>query len=130
VIRGEEVLVTVRSSWKELAISVASVSSLSYPGDAALAGLPSLYPPAPRGAPALVVVPAEAAGRDGNRFGLTPRDLEVLRFLSEGWTTAAIARELAYAESTIKKEVHVIVHRLGARNRTHAVALALRAALI
>jgi DNA-binding NarL/FixJ family response regulator len=54
----------------------------------------------------------------------------VLRLLSEGWTTAAIAHELAYAESTIKKEVHLIVHRLGARNRTHAVAMAVRAAFI
>lgn len=106
------------------------MSSLSFPEEAALAGLPSLYPPALRGGPALVVVPDEAAGRDEGRVGLTPRDLVVLRFLSEGWTTAAIARELAYAESTIKKQVHLIVHRLGARNRTHAVALAVRAALI
>ncbi len=62
--------------------------------------------------------------------GLTPRDLVVLKLLSQGWTTSDIARELAYAESTIKKEVHLIVHRLGARNRTHAVATAIRFALI
>jgi DNA-binding NarL/FixJ family response regulator len=62
--------------------------------------------------------------------GLTPRDLVVLRYLSQGWTTSDIAHQLAYAESTIKKEVHLIVHRLGARNRTHAVATAIRFALI
>ena len=62
--------------------------------------------------------------------GLTPRDVDVLRFLAQGWTTADIAHQLAYAESTIKKEVHFIVHRLGARNRTHAVALAIRGAVI
>jgi DNA-binding NarL/FixJ family response regulator len=62
--------------------------------------------------------------------GLTPRDVVVLGFLALGWTTADIARELAYAESTIKKEVHFIVHRLGARNRTHAVAMAIRGAVI
>lgn len=62
--------------------------------------------------------------------GLTSRDVDVLRYLAQGWTTADIAHELAYAESTIKKEVHVIVHRLGARNRTHAVALAIRGDVI
>jgi DNA-binding NarL/FixJ family response regulator len=54
----------------------------------------------------------------------------VLGFLAQGWTTAEIAHHLAYAESTIKKEVHLIVHRLGARNRTHAVALAVRRAVV
>jgi DNA-binding NarL/FixJ family response regulator len=64
------------------------------------------------------------------RTGLTPRDVIVLRFLAEGWTTSDIAHELAYAESTIKKEVHIIVHRLGARNRTNAVAMAIRGEVI
>jgi DNA-binding CsgD family transcriptional regulator len=61
---------------------------------------------------------------------LTPRDVMVLGFLAEGWTTLEIAHQLAYAESTIKKEVHLIVHHMGARNRTHAVAMAVRGALI
>ena len=64
------------------------------------------------------------------RPALTARDLQVLGYLAEGWTTAEIARQLVYAESTIKKEVHVIVHRMGARNRTHAVALAVRGSMI
>ena len=64
------------------------------------------------------------------RAGLTARDVTVLGFLAQGWTTAEIAQKLVYAESTIKKEVHLIVHRLGARNRTHAVALAVRGAVI
>jgi DNA-binding NarL/FixJ family response regulator len=54
----------------------------------------------------------------------------VLRLLAEGYTVADIAQELDYAESTIKREVHLIVHRLGARNRTHAVAMAVRASFI
>lgn len=65
-----------------------------------------------------------------HRIGLTTRDVTVLGFLADGWTTAEIAHELAYAESTIKKEVHLIVHHMGARNRTHAVAIAVRAAVI
>jgi DNA-binding NarL/FixJ family response regulator len=54
----------------------------------------------------------------------------VLRLLAEGQSTAAIADALAYSESTIKNMVHDLVHRLGARNRTHAVALAIRGGLI
>jgi DNA-binding NarL/FixJ family response regulator len=74
--------------------------------------------------------PADEPPEADHRFGLTLRDVEVLRYLSQGWTTSNIAHELAYAESTIKKEVHLIVHRLGARNRTHAVAMAIRFAVI
>ena len=54
----------------------------------------------------------------------------MLRLLAEGYTVADIAHELKYAESTIKREVHGIVQRLGAKNRTHAVAMALRASFI
>ena len=73
---------------------------------------------------------AEVSAHLTHRTGLTPRDVVVLGFLAQGWTTADIARELAYAESTIKKEVHFIVQRLGARNRTHAVAMAIRGTVI
>jgi len=73
---------------------------------------------------------ARSDADDERPLTLTTRDVTVLRFLAEGWTTAEIAHELAYAESTIKKEVHLIVHHLGARNRTHAVAMAVRGAVI
>jgi DNA-binding NarL/FixJ family response regulator len=61
---------------------------------------------------------------------LSSRDLNVLRLLSDGCSTAGIAVVLAYSESTIKNIVHELVHRLGARNRAHAVALAIRAGVI
>jgi DNA-binding NarL/FixJ family response regulator len=61
---------------------------------------------------------------------LSPRDVWVLRLLSEGRSTAGIAEELAYSESTIKNVIHDLVRQLGARNRAHAVALAIRAGLI
>ncbi|MDP9073926.1 MAG: helix-turn-helix transcriptional regulator [Actinomycetota bacterium] len=62
--------------------------------------------------------------------GLTTRDLDVLRLLADGRTTADIARALAYSESTVKQLVHAILRSIGARNRAHAVALAIRADLI
>ena len=61
---------------------------------------------------------------------LSPRDVNVLRLLSEGRSTAGIADDLAYSESTIKNIIHDLVGQLGARNRAHAVAMAIRAGLI
>ncbi|MGH9123899.1 MAG: helix-turn-helix domain-containing protein [Acidimicrobiales bacterium] len=61
---------------------------------------------------------------------LSPRDVNVLRLLSEGRSTAGIADDLAYSESTIKNIIHDLVSQLGARNRAHAVAMAIRAGLI
>jgi DNA-binding NarL/FixJ family response regulator len=61
---------------------------------------------------------------------LTARDLDVLRLLSDGSSTAGIADTLAYSESTIKNIIHEIVRQLGARNRAHAVAMAIRAGAI
>jgi len=62
--------------------------------------------------------------------GLCERDLQVLRLMADGHSTAGIARDLAYSESTIKNIIHAIVRELGARNRAHAVATALRTQLI
>jgi DNA-binding NarL/FixJ family response regulator len=62
--------------------------------------------------------------------GLSERDMEVLRLMADGHSTAGIARDLAYSESTIKNIIHAIVRELGARNRAHAVAMALRNQMI
>jgi DNA-binding NarL/FixJ family response regulator len=61
---------------------------------------------------------------------LTEREVTVLRLLAEGWAVAEISREMSYSERTIKNIVHDITMRLGLRNRTHAVAFAVRCGLI
>jgi DNA-binding NarL/FixJ family response regulator len=66
----------------------------------------------------------------GRPAGLTDRDVEVLRLMADGHSTAGIAQDLSYSESTIKNIIHAIVRELGARNRAHAVAMALRSQLI
>jgi DNA-binding NarL/FixJ family response regulator len=62
--------------------------------------------------------------------GLTDRELEVLRLLAEGLDTAAVGRRLFLSERTVKNVIHAITTRLNLRNRTHAVAYALRQGLI
>jgi DNA-binding NarL/FixJ family response regulator len=62
--------------------------------------------------------------------GLTERELSVLRLLADGHDTAEVGRQLYYSERTVKNIVHDLTSRLELRNRTHAVAYALRQGLI
>lgn len=55
---------------------------------------------------------------------LTERELEVLRLLSTGRTNDEIARDLYVAKGTVKAHVSNIMRKLGASNRTEAVARA------
>jgi two-component system nitrate/nitrite response regulator NarL len=57
---------------------------------------------------------------------LTPRELELLRYMAEGYTNKEIARAMVLAEDTVKKGVQMLIAKLGAADRTHAVVLALR----
>jgi DNA-binding NarL/FixJ family response regulator len=62
--------------------------------------------------------------------GFTEREIDVLRLLADGWDTAEIAGKLSYSERTVKNVIHDITVRLQLRNRSHAVAYALRAGVI
>jgi DNA-binding NarL/FixJ family response regulator len=50
--------------------------------------------------------------------------------LAEGRDTAEIASRLCYSERTVKGVIHGLTTRLQLRNRSHAVAFALRNELI
>ncbi|MEU1090774.1 LuxR family transcriptional regulator [Streptomyces sp. NPDC005576] len=58
--------------------------------------------------------------------GLEGREVEVLRLLAEGMDTTEIAAKLNYSERTIKNIIFAVTRRLNLRNRTHAVAYAMR----
>jgi LuxR family transcriptional regulator, maltose regulon positive regulatory protein len=55
---------------------------------------------------------------------LTPREQEVLRLLAEGTSNQEIARQLVVSLATAKKHVASILSKLGAENRTQAIARA------
>ena len=61
---------------------------------------------------------------------LTSRELEVLTMLAGGRSNQAIARELVVTLDTVKKHVSHVLGKLGAANRTEAVARARQLALI
>ncbi len=62
--------------------------------------------------------------------GLTERELEVLRLLADGMDTAEVGQRLFYSDRTVKNIIHDVTSRLELRNRTHAVAYAIREGLI
>jgi DNA-binding NarL/FixJ family response regulator len=66
----------------------------------------------------------------GSRGKLTQRQREILQLLANGESTTVAARELGLSEETVKTHTKNALARLGARNRTHAVAIALRESLI
>lgn len=72
---------------------------------------------------------AEAMLRDTRRAKararspfLTPREREILRLLSVGYTTAEVAPELCMAPSTVKAHIQHALSRTHSRHRVHLVA--------
>lgn len=52
---------------------------------------------------------------------MTPRQLDVLRYIVQGKPNKVIAAELGLANDTVRHHVSAVLARLGARNRTEAV---------
>jgi two-component system, NarL family, nitrate/nitrite response regulator NarL len=68
---------------------------------------------------------------DGHRMsGLTKREREVLRLLAEGLLQDEIARALVISPRTVETHIQHILHKLGLRSRTQAVAAAYREGLV
>ena len=79
--------------------------------------------------------PAPEPGRDtvavpGIVYPLTSRELEVVEMLAAGRSNQSIAAELVVTLDTVKKHVSHVLAKLGAANRTEAVARARELSLI
>jgi DNA-binding NarL/FixJ family response regulator len=62
--------------------------------------------------------------------GLSAREADILRLVADGLDTNEIATSLSYSERTVKNVLHDVTSRLQLRNRSHAVAYALRQGMI
>ncbi len=58
--------------------------------------------------------------------GLTPDELQVLEALAEGASNKDVAEKFFWSEATVKQRVQEIVEKMGASNRTQAIAEALK----
>ncbi len=61
---------------------------------------------------------------------LTPREMQILKYIGQGYLNKQIAAELGISEQTIKNHVTSILRKLNANARTEAVVLALKQGLI
>lgn len=68
--------------------------------------------------------------RGSSPESLTPREVEVLGLLAQGLLNKEIADRLSISERTVKFHVSAILGKLGAGNRTEAVAIAAQRGLI
>jgi len=61
---------------------------------------------------------------------LTPREMEILQYIAQGYLNKQIAAELDISEQTIKNHVTSILRKLNANARTEAVVVAIKQGLI
>ena len=61
---------------------------------------------------------------------LTARERQVLALLADGYANSEIAAHLHLSEGTVKNHVTHILEKMGARDRTHAVRLAVEWGLV
>src|SRR2546423_2139851 len=75
--------------------------------------------------PALLISDGRAA-----ESALSEREREILQLLAEGYHTEEVARRIGLSVETVKSDTKRVIAKLQADTRTHAVAIALRRALI
>ena len=78
-------------------------------------------------------IPPNVAARIAEHLGeetLTGRELDVLRLIAGGNRNRDIAERLFISEETVKVHVKHVMEKLGASDRTQAVAIALRRGII
>lgn len=61
---------------------------------------------------------------------VTPRERDVLTLIANGANSREIADELEISAETVRTHVRNLLQKLGAQNRAHAIALAMRYSLV
>ena len=116
------------SAWRALGLRAvlplhATPEELAGAVSAVHAGLLAVHPEA-------LAQPAVAGAPAASSLALTSREYQILELVAEGANNRRIAARLAISRHTVKFHVASILAKLGARSRTEAVSLALRAGLL
>jgi len=77
-------------------------------------------------------LPSELAIELAQHVGeaVTPREISILKLIAAGNRNKDIAQHLSIAEDTVKGHIKHIMEKLGARDRTQAVAIAVQRGII
>ena len=58
---------------------------------------------------------------EGDGLLLTRREIEVMEYLSEGYSQVEVGQKLFIAQNTVKRHLQNIYHKLDASNKTQAI---------
>ncbi len=62
-------------------------------------------------------------------FGLTPRQIDVIRLLSRGYSSSEVAKELEISIYTVESYIKYMIKKTNSKNRTHLVAMIVEAGI-
>ncbi len=112
-----------RASAEELAEAIRRVHRGEYPINDSLLARPRVAQQVLRQFQSLSLMGKRA---ESLAAPLSPRELEILTYIAQGFQNKQIAHTLAISEQTIKNHITSILRKLDANDRTHAVVLAIR----
>jgi DNA-binding CsgD family transcriptional regulator len=84
----------------------------------------------PEGEAELVARPSRFEPTQGRASALSPRELEILEYLVDGWSSAQIASALRIGVRTVRFHLEGIYGKLGVSRRGEAAREALRLGLV
>ncbi|WP_434391061.1 response regulator [Melittangium boletus] len=73
---------------------------------------------------------AAAPPRDENPWGLTPAELEILRYVAKGLSNAEVGRVMTLERRTVRTHLSHLYRKMGVNSHVEAVVLAVRAGLV
>ncbi|RLC58014.1 MAG: DNA-binding response regulator, partial [Chloroflexota bacterium] len=65
-----------------------------------------------------------------DQFGLSGKEIDLLKLVAEGATNRQIAEHLYWSETTVKRKLSDVFQKIDVRDRAQAVAVAMRHGLI
>jgi DNA-binding NarL/FixJ family response regulator len=127
---GVSSLVSTAASHHELQQAV--LDALSSAGPVGLGEIATIMIGLRENGTVLAAATATGGRRDERRGlpSLSPREVEVLRALVNGWSTVRIAQTLHISTNTVRTHVQNVLGKLGVHSKLEATATALRAGLL
>ncbi|ATB33551.1 response regulator [Melittangium boletus] len=74
--------------------------------------------------------PPAAPSKDDNPWGLTPAEMEVLRYVAKGLSNAEVGRVMTLERRTVRTHLSHLYRKMGVNSHVDAVVLAVRSGLV